>query len=58
MHTAKTSQGDNQTMLTLTERMRRDSRVVKIVAFITMGYLPASLVAVQNDPSPFINGDS
>ena len=58
MHTAKTSQGDNQTMLILTERMRRDSRVVKIVAFITMGYLPASLVAVQKDPSPFINGDS
>ena len=47
MHTAKTSQGDNQTMLILTERMRRDSRVLKIVAFITMGYLPASLVAVQ-----------
>lgn len=44
------SQGDNNTMVVLTERAQKDSRTVKLIAYITMAYFPGSFVAVRRRP--------
>lgn len=36
-------------MVILTERAQKDSRTVKLIAYITMAYLPGSFVAVRLD---------
>ena len=50
---ATASNEENETIARLTEEGRRDSRSLKVLTFVAMLYLPATLMAVRDPFSPF-----